>query len=91
LNKSEELLKIIGSTGTKQILEYIDEHGTARYRDLHPSLNSHTLNSRLRDFLLLGLVEHHIEKKEKRIEWYNITEKGKKVAQLMRDVITLMD
>ena len=34
--KNEEFLKMIGLTGTKQILEFIHEHGTAQYKDFQP-------------------------------------------------------
>ena len=71
--KSEEFLKIIGSTGTNLVLKFIEEHGTAQYKDIRQFMNAHTLNRRLRELLIYGLVEHHIEKEEKRIEWYTIT------------------
>ena len=72
--RDEEFLKIIGLTGTKQILEFISEHGTAQYKDFQPFVNTHTLNRRLRELLIYGFLEHHIEKEEKRMEWYTLTE-----------------
>ena len=63
------LKKIRRETGTKQILEFISEHGTAQYKDFQPFMNAHTLNRRLRELLIFGLLEHHIEKEEKRMEF----------------------
>ena len=89
--KGDEFLKMIGSTGTKKILELIYEHGTAQYKDFQPFMNAHTLNRRLRELLICGLLEHHIKKEEKRMEWYNITERGKKIAELLGEIVAFMD
>jgi DNA-binding HxlR family transcriptional regulator len=89
--KGDEFLKVIGLTGTKQILEFIYEHSTAQYKDFQPFMNTHTLNRRLRELLIFGLLEHHIKKEEKRMEWYSIAERGKKVAKLLREIVAFMD
>jgi DNA-binding HxlR family transcriptional regulator len=89
--KSEEFLNMIGSTGTKQILDFICEHSTAQYKDMRPFMNAHTLNRRLRELLIYGLLEHHIKKEEKRMEWYTLTEKGKKLVKLLREIIAFID
>jgi DNA-binding HxlR family transcriptional regulator len=89
--KGDEFLKMIGSTGTKLILDFISEHGTAQYKDIRLFMNAHTLNRRLRELLICGFLEHHIEKEEKRMEWYTITEKGKKLVKLLREIIAFMD
>jgi DNA-binding HxlR family transcriptional regulator len=91
MEEKDEFLKMIGSTGTKKILDVIHEHGTAQYKDFQPFMNAHTLNRRLRELLIFGLLEHHIKKEEKRMEWYTITEKGKKVAELLREIVAFMD
>ncbi len=41
--------------------------------------NVPTLNTRLKQLLEFNLITHHLEKKELRKEWYEITEKGRKV------------
>jgi predicted transcriptional regulator len=45
----------------------------------------------LRELLIFGLLEHHIKKEEKRTEWYTITERGKKVAELLKEIVAFMD
>jgi DNA-binding HxlR family transcriptional regulator len=89
--KGDEFLKMIGLTGTKRILDFIYEHSTAQYKDFQPFMNAHTLNRRLRELLIFGLLEHHIKKEEKRTEWYTLTERGKKVAELLKEIVAFMD
>jgi len=86
-----EVLKMLGSRGTTEILEFLSEHGEARYIQMQEFINSHTLNTRMRELLGYGLVEHRMEKKEKRREWYELTEKGKKVIKKLKDLINLIE
>ena len=83
----EEFMRMIGSKGTRDILKYIEEHGTAQYKDMLEIINTHTLNLRLRSFLDFHLIEHHITREVKRAEWYTITEKGKKVLNLLNNLL----
>ncbi|KYK32166.1 MAG: helix-turn-helix transcriptional regulator [Theionarchaea archaeon] len=85
-----EVLKMLGSRGTTEILEFLSEHGEARYIQMQEFMNSHTLNTRMRELLGYGLVEHHIERTEKRREWYELTEKGKKVIKELKELIDLI-
>jgi DNA-binding HxlR family transcriptional regulator len=78
------ILTVIGSTGTVYILEYLHTHTQTQYKELNRELVPHTLNARLRELLMYKLIEHHLERKDTRKEWYEITEKGKRVLQLMR-------
>ncbi len=88
--KEKVFLKLLGATGTKQILEFLDEHETARYSQMEKFMNTHTLNARLRGLLAFGLVRHHLERVERRKEWYEITEMGRIVLQHMRDLVELI-
>jgi DNA-binding HxlR family transcriptional regulator len=66
------------------ILEYLHTHTKVQYKELNRALVPHTLNARLRELLMYKLIEHHLVRKDTRKEWYEITEKGKRVLQLMR-------
>ena len=79
-------MKVIGSKGTKEILEFLDENGEGQYKHFCQFLDTHVVNKRLRQFLKLGLVEHHLTKLEKKREWYTITDKGRKVVHLLREM-----
>ncbi|MBU7017849.1 MAG: winged helix-turn-helix transcriptional regulator [Theionarchaea archaeon] len=89
--KDDEFLKMLGSKGTKQILDFIHEHGTAQYRDFQLFMNVNTLNNRLKKLLRLGILEHHLEREEKRREWYTLTDKGKKLVKLLEEIVASMD
>ena len=73
----EEFIKMIGLKNTRGILEFLNENEKGQYKDL-AEFASNQLNVRLRQLLVYGLIEHHITKKVKRVEWYTITKKGKK-------------
>ena len=83
----EEFMRMIGAKGTIEILEFLNENENAQYKDFQSIINTHTLNTRLRNFLDHDLVEHHLTKEVKRAEWYTITEKGKKVLHLLKTLI----
>ncbi len=86
-DKSEQnlrLLKILWLKGTFGILQYLVDHGKSQYRDLEPLASTYTLSTRLGQLLEYGLIEHHFEKEERRTEWYEITEKGRKVLESMK-------
>ncbi len=88
--REETFLKLLGAKGTKQILEFIGQHDTAQYRQLMGFVNTPTLNARLRDLLIFGLICHHLERIETRREWYELTEKGKKVLQHLQEMVKLI-
>ncbi len=86
----EDFLKLLGAKGTKQILEFLGRNSTAQYRQLMDFVNTPTLNTRLRDLLLFGIVSHHLERVETRREWYELTEKGKQVLQVLQELLELI-
>ncbi len=88
-DKSEQdedlrFLKILWLKGTSEILQYLVDHGKSQYSDLEPLASTYTLSTRLGQLLEYGVVEHHFEKTKTRKEWYEITEKGRKVLESMK-------
>ena len=75
---SEEFIKMIGLKNTRGILEFLNENERGQYKNFIKFANSHILNARLRQLLIYGLIEHHLTREVKRVEWYTITKKGKK-------------
>jgi DNA-binding HxlR family transcriptional regulator len=76
----EEFYRILGLKGTVNIIKYLSKHGKARYIDLSSLISYASLNTRLMQLETLNLIEHHFDRgKEKREEWYELTEKGKKL------------
>ena len=91
LEREEDLLKLVGSKGTITILRFLNELGSAQYKHLHEFMNEHTLNERLRKLLDFNLINHYMDKKAVRKEWYEITEKGKNILKIMEDMIRLIE
>ncbi len=81
--REEEFLKLISLKGTIDILRYLNEHGTAQYKDLIELVNEVTLYNRVKQLLKFDLIIHCLDKKDVRREWYEITEKGRKVLQIL--------
>ena len=89
--KEEDFLKMLGLKATKRILEYLEENGTAQYKQLQQFVNTHTLNTRMKELLDFGLVQHHLVREDVRREWYESTEKGKRVLHYLREIIRVID
>lgn len=89
--KEETHLKIVCSKGSWNILKYIVQEGSAQHKDLQPFVSTYTLNKRLKDFRDYDLIRHCFVKDDVRKEWYEPTEKGKEVFQLLKRVVSLME
>ena len=89
--KEEAFLKMLGLKATKDILDFLVDNDTAQYRQLQGFINTHTLNTRLRELLDFSLVQHHLVREEVRREWYEPTEKGRKVLQHLREMVDLVE
>lgn len=82
-----ELLALLGSKNTKEILRYLCKQRKVQYKDFDLSISVPTLSTRLAKLLKFDLIEHCIAKEPKRREWYEITGRGKKVLKIMEDMI----
>ncbi len=92
-SKSEEarqLLRVLGLTGTWEILHFLFENGTGTYLDFRQSINTHTLNMRLNALIEYNLIEHHQVRNPRR-EWYELTEKGKEIFRLLLKMLEVKD
>ena len=89
--KEKYFLKILGKKGTIDVLRFLEEHGTARYKHLQQFISTHTLNARIKDLMQLGLIQHQFVKEDVRKEWYELTEKGKNVLQCLDDLKKIME
>jgi len=83
----DEILKIFGRKGTMQIMEFLNRHNKVQYNQMKQFANTHTLNRRTLELLKYQLVEHHLEREKPRREWYEITEKGRKVLQCAQELL----
>lgn len=89
--REEDFLKMLGLKATKRILEFLVENETAQYKQLQQFVNTHTLNTRMRELLEFDLVQHHLVREEVRREWYEPTEKGRKILAHLQEMVSLVD
>jgi len=88
----KEIFRVVGLVGTYEILKRIKEKERCSYVDLPDTMSGGSKNTRIKKFLSLKLITHHFERgKEKRIEWYEITEKGIKFLSLLEGIDKLGD
>ncbi len=88
--EARELLRILGLTGTWEILHFLFENGTGSYLDSRQSINTHTLNTRLNALIEYRLIVHHQVRNPRR-EWYEITEKGREIFRLLLKMLEVKD
>ncbi|KYK27919.1 MAG: hypothetical protein AYK19_06400 [Theionarchaea archaeon DG-70-1] len=79
------MYEVLGSAGAVEVLETINKTGKTQYKDLSSmKVSISTLNVRLLQFLNFGFVEHFaIRNSKQRKEWYEITEKGRTVLEIL--------
>jgi DNA-binding PadR family transcriptional regulator len=85
-----ELLQLLGSKGTRGILQELSTRGKVKCTDFHVDISIPTLYTKLTKLLEFSLIEHHLEKEPTRQEWYEITEKGRKILRYLEDLVELI-
>lgn len=91
MEKEEAFIKILGSKATRSILSFLDKEEKARYKELQEFVNTHTLNTRIKELLEHDLIRHHMVREDTRKEWYEPTERGKRVLQLLNELASMVD
>ena len=89
-SKQLELFQLLGSKGTRKILQYLFKHGKAQYKDLDLDISVPTVSTRLLKLLEFSLIEHHLQKEPSRVEWYEITEKGRKILTYLEELVAVI-
>ena len=77
------LFRLTGFVGTYEILKRIKDIGKCSYKDLPDTMCISSKNARIKEFLNQKLITHHFDRGNKRIEWYEITEKGIKFLSIL--------
>jgi DNA-binding HxlR family transcriptional regulator len=90
-DKEEDSLRIFGLKAAINILRFINRHEKVQYKQLQQFVSTHTLNARLRDLRNLSLIEHHFVREDVRKEWYEPTEKGRKVLECLEDLEKIIE
>ena len=83
----KEIFHVVGLVGTYEILKQLKEKERCSYIELPDTISMASRNTRLIQLLNLKLITHHFERnKEKRVEWYEITEKGIKFLYHLEEI-----
>lgn len=83
----KEIFHIVGLVGTFELLKQIKEKEKCSYMNLPDNMSGASKNKRLSQLTNLKLTTHHFERgKDKRIEWYEITEKGRKFLSILEQL-----
>ena len=86
-DRKDDFLKLAVSTDTIDILRYLNEHGTGQYKDFTEFVDVATLQDRVNRLLEYNLIKHSEEEPGK--EQYKLTDDGRKVLQIMEEIIKL--
>ena len=85
------LFQLVGFVGTYEILKRIKDIGKCSYKGLPDTMCISSKNARLIQMKSLKLITHHFERGNKRVEWYEITEKGIKFLFHLEQIDQLGD
>lgn len=91
MEKQEEFIKVLGSKATRMILQFLEKEEKARYKELQQFVNTHTLNTRIKELLEFNLIKHYMIREDTRKEWYEPTERGRKVLELLNELANMVD
>ena len=87
--KEKDFLKLIGLSGTIDILIYLNRHEKGQYKDFNSQICAPVLNKRLPKLLEFGLITHHSARENGKKEWYEITDIGKKAVKHLKKLIEI--
>ena len=87
-SKEKEFFKLLGLSGAKDILFYLNKHDQGQYENFNFLVSTSTLNTRLSQLLEFGLISHHLTREDAE-EWYEITDTGRKVVEHLKRLIEI--
>ena len=86
------MIKIVGLTGTSDILRLLAEHKRMYGEQIKRSLKKKgSIENRLKELERLGIIASEVEDKFQGKKWYWLTEKGRKIARHVREIEKLME
>ncbi len=87
--REKDFLKLLGLSGTINILFYLNRHEKGQYKDFNFEICAPVLNRRLPQLVRFGLITHHSIRENVKKEWYEITEKGRKAVMHLKRLIEI--
>jgi len=84
---NENILKILSQKGVLEILENLDREKSLKYKELEEFVgNPSTTSRRLNSLEKKGLVERHVSSEKYRPVYYSLTDKGRKLLFLVKEM-----
>ncbi len=87
-DRKDDFIKLVISEGTIDILRYLNEQGTGQYNNFMEFINVDTLHHRINQLSECNLISHHSEEEPGR-DWYELTDKGRRVLQILEDIMRI--
>ena len=85
------MLRLLGLSATTDILKLLLENGRMYGEQLKREIGKKgSVENRLRELELLGIIASEVEDKFQGKKWYWLTEKGRKVAEKLREIEEIM-
>ncbi len=84
------LIRLLGLSGTWNILHLLFKNGRGTYKEFTQSTNTRALNMRLNELIEHNLIEHRQVRNPRR-EWYEITERGREIFGLVLKILEVKD
>ncbi len=90
--KKKSYFVVLGRSSTKKILEFLDEHehDTVGYKELMQFATPFSLNRLLRELMNFDLIRYYYVNTDIKKEWYELTEKGKKILQCLKELEAIL-
>ena len=74
--------KVLGSVSIRDIMKSLQE-GEKQFMEFFSIASSKTAYVRTKELIKMGIIENHLEKEPKRKEGYNLTERGKRILEVV--------
>lgn len=91
MKEQEQFIKMLGSKGTRDILQLLDKKEHVQYKEFQEVISTYTLNARIKGLLKFNLIQHHMVREDTRKEWYEPTEQGRKALKLLNELADMVD
>ncbi|MBU7025659.1 MAG: hypothetical protein HXS48_01860 [Theionarchaea archaeon] len=84
--KQKDFFVVLGRSSTKKILEFLNSHDNVQLDDLTQFATSFALKRLFQELMKFNLIKCHVQMDNEKKVWYELTEKGTKILQALREL-----
>jgi len=81
---------VLGRNSTKKILEFLDNHKNVQLDNLTQFATPFTLKKLFQELMEFNLIKCYIQMDNEKKVWYQLTEKGTKILQALRELESIL-